>query len=224
MIAVILDHSWTGHGPTPKPTNYVYSQLPAGLGVPYFFNASKKDMYQGGNRRMFHYRWCTNAFNRSYHPCTSVISFEDVGHGNPGTRELQAVWLDEVMPLRVPERIPADGTPYKLIPVNPRRVGGHVYAQAATNEGHTIHTQVDVGPIGFKRRDVSWWIPGPKSAAMYLEWVRKNEGKVRTDRADQIRHPSTAEADKPKAAAREGDKALGKFVIINGKVVPIDKK
>lgn len=185
VIAVILDHSCAPPGPTQKPTIYSYNNLPAAEGVPYFFNASLKNMYQDIDRRKCHYIWCTNAFKRENHPCTSVISFEDVGHGNAGTRVLQAVWLEEVMNLRVPAKISPEGLPYKLIPVDPRKMGGHVLAQMGTQDGHTIHTDVAVGPIGFSSK-MSWWIPGPKSAAMYLEWVQKNQGKVIMDQAGKI--------------------------------------
>jgi hypothetical protein len=188
-IAVLLDHSAAPSSPTQNPKIYEYDQLPAALGVPYFFNSEQKDMHQGINRRIAHYNWCTAAFNdsRASQPCTSVISFEDVGHTNPGTREFEITWLEEVMKLRVPEKISPDGKPYQLIPVNPRSVGGHVYAKAVTHDGRTIHTSVDVGPIGFKNREISWWIPGPKSAAMYVKWVKKNDGEVRTDLSAKIK-------------------------------------
>ncbi len=194
VIAVILDHSWCG-GPTMKASGYNYGILPVAEGIPFFFNASQKDKFQGFDRRALHYRWCESAFNgKAKQPCTSVISYEDVGHGNCGTRALQAIWLEEVLALRVPVYIDPDGAPYKLKPIDVNRVGGHVVATLSTFEGRSIHTDVQVGPVGFMKKDVSWWIPGPRSASEMLEWVRKNGGKVALDGSSFIKTPSLFES------------------------------
>lgn len=184
VIAVLLDHSWTPPGPTGKPTKFEYGHLPEAAGVPYFFNASRNDSFQGFDRRALHYNWCTSAFRTKNQPCTSVIHHERGGHGNCGSRDLQAVWLEEMLPLRVPEKIPTDGTPYKLIPVNPQRTGGLVIATLGKDEeGLSIHTEVSVGPVSVfsQRGQCNWWVPGPKTAQMYLDWVKRNGGTIHKD-------------------------------------------
>ena len=194
VVAVILDHSWCG-APSYRISGYSYGQCPVAEGVPFFFNSSQKDTFQGGNRRAFHYKWCTSAFNGSTkHPCTSVISYEDVGHGNCGTRSLQAIWLAEVLALRVPAFIDPNGAPYELKVIDPNMVGGHVVAKLDTFEGRTIHNEVMIGPLGFSRGKTSWWVPGPKSAAEILVWVRKNDGRIAGDYASLIPTPCLFES------------------------------
>jgi len=201
VIAVILDHSWCG-GPSIKPAGYSYGQLPVAEGIPFFFNSSQKDKFQGFDRRALHHNWCRSAFTgKAKQPCTAVISFEDVGHGNCGTRSLQIIWLEEVLALRVPVFIDPNGAPYKLKPVDANRVGGHVKATLGSFEGRSIHTDVAVGPVGFAGKKATWWAPGPRSAAGILEWVRKNDGKVALDGSSFIRTPYLFESSDRKLAS-----------------------
>jgi len=117
-----------------------------------------------------------------------MISHEDVGHGNAGTRSLQIVWLEEVLALRVPAYIDSKGAPYLLRPVDPRTQGGHMYARLTEFQGRTIHTEVSVGPIG-SIRNPSWWVPGPRTVGLIPEWVGKNDGVVVMDRSADVRRP-----------------------------------
>jgi hypothetical protein len=183
-LAVILDHSCApSSGPT-KPGEYSYGNLPAAQGVPFFFNASRNDSFQGIDRRALHYQWCTTAFRKYLQACTTVIHYERGGHGSVGSRDLLAAWLEEVLALRLPKSIPTDGTPYKLTPIHPHKVGGLVFANLAKDaEGLTIHTDVAIGPVSLVRdcAKCNWWIPGGKSAAIYVDWVKRNGGKVTRD-------------------------------------------
>ena len=182
VLAVILDHSWTRGVPLKKVSGYEYGQLPIAEGVPYFFNASQKDAHSGANRRALHYAWCTKAYKMK-HPCTSVISYEDVGHNDPGDRTLQGVWLEEVIKLRVPE-IPSNGIPYKLIPVNPKSTGGAMSVKIVTEGKVSHYTNVKVGP---KVSRSSFWVPGPLSAALTVEWLKKNNAKILKDESGKIK-------------------------------------
>jgi len=201
VIAVILDHSWCG-GPCLKAGGYSYGQLPVAEGIPFFFNSSQKDKYQGFDRRALHFNWCRSAFTgKAKQPCTSVISYEDVGHNNCGDRSLQITWLEEVLALRVPVFIDPNGAPYKLKPVDVNKVGGHVKATLGAFDGRSIHTDVAVGPVGFAGNKATWWIPGPRSAAEMLEWVRKNDGKVALDGSSHIKTPYLFESSDKKLAS-----------------------
>lgn len=184
-LAVILDHSWTNGHPLKKAEDYNAGNTPMAEGVPYFFNASKDDAQGGINRRALHYQWCIKGFKED-HPCTSIISYESVPHRDPGDRSLQAVWLEDVLTLRLPAIIPADGTPYELIPIDPDKVGGHMSVKIVTEGNISHYTNVKVGPIG----DVSspsWWIPGAASAALTVEWLQKNKAVIKQDDSAKIK-------------------------------------
>jgi len=185
-IAVVLDHSFC-NPPVVKQREYHRYNLPVTLGIPYFFNASKKDMYQNHDRRVLNSNWCKKAFRKYSQACTAVISREDVQHFVHGTRLLEIVWLQEVLDLRVPEIDPG-GKPYKLKLINPRKTGGYFYATLDKFEGRTIHNNVGVGPVGCMKKPC-WWVPGPKSAAMIIEWVKENGGKVLMDKSSEIKDP-----------------------------------
>jgi pimeloyl-ACP methyl ester carboxylesterase len=186
-LAVILDHSFC-NGPIKSVDKYSYGNLPISPGVPYFFNASKKDLYQNFDRRTRQYNWCVEAFNTYSQPCTAVVSYESVGHSNPGIRSLQVVWLEEVLAMRVPAFIDPKGKPYKLKRVDPKKEGGHVSAVIETFEGRSIQTKVIAAPIG-KIKKPSYWVPGPRSAKLMLDWVRKNDGTVLSDQSTAINKP-----------------------------------
>jgi hypothetical protein len=173
-IAVILDHSAIWRNDFPKRVT----------GVPMYFNATHSNMYQNIDRRKSHFGWCDAAFKASQ-ACTSVIDIaEKGGHGGRGTTTLTALWLEEVMNLRVPVNVPT-GRPYKLIDVEPSKAGGYVSAKISMDGKRTYHDKVKVT---VERSDSTWWIPGPKSAALYLEWVRKNGGSVDKDESAQIKN------------------------------------
>ena len=173
-IAVILDHSAIWRMDFPKRVS----------GVPMYFNATHADMFQNIDRRKSHYEWCVAAFN-ARQPCTSVIDIvKNGGHGGRGTITLTAIWLEEVMNFRVPANVPV-GKPYELMDVNPLKVGGYVSAKLSNDGKRTYHDKVK---ITAKKSAASWWIPGPKSAALYLDWVRKNGGSVEMDESAKIKN------------------------------------
>lgn len=173
-IAVILDHSAIWRMDFPKRVS----------GVPMYFNATYANMFQNIDRRKSHFKWC-EAASKASQPCTSVIDIaEKGGHGGRGTTTLTAIWLGEVMNLRVPANVPV-GKAYQLIDVKPASVGGYVSAKLSMNGKRAYHDKVKVT---VKRSGSSWWIPGPKSAALYLDWVRKNGGSVEKDESAQIKN------------------------------------
>ena len=173
-IAIILDHSAIWRMDFPKRVS----------GVPMYFNATYADMFQNIDRRKSHFEWCEAAFNAKQ-PCTSVIDIvKKGGHGGRGTTTLTAIWLEEVMNLRVPANVPS-GKAYQLIDVKTSSVGGYVSAKLSMNGKRAYHDKVKVT---VKSSGSSWWIPGPKSAALYLDWVRKNGGSVETDESAQIKN------------------------------------
>jgi hypothetical protein len=157
-------------------------------------------MFQNIDRRKSHFEWCEAAFNAKQ-ACTSVIDIvEKGGHGGRGTTTLTAIWLGEAMNFRVPANIPV-GQAYKLIDVDPSKVGGYVSAKMSKDGKRTYHDNVKVS---VKQSGASWWIPGPKSAAMYLDWVRKNGGSVELDESAQIKNASVF-LDLPPELARAAE-------------------
>jgi len=75
-------------------------------------------------------------------------------------------------------------------------VGGLVLANLAKDaEGLTIHTNVAVAPVSSvrSRAKCNWWIPGGKSAAIYVDWVKRNGGKVTRDMTAKF--PKAPETD-----------------------------
>ena len=176
-IAIILDHSSIWSLDFPKRV----------AGVPMYFNATHDNMFQDIDRRKAHFGWCSAAF-KAKQPCTAVIDIvANAGHGGAsgrGSTDLTAIWLEEAMNFRVPANIPV-GRVYKLIDVNPSIVGGYVSAKLSKDGERTYHDNVKVT---VKENDSSWWIPGPKSAALYLEWVRKNGGTVELDESTKIKN------------------------------------
>jgi hypothetical protein len=172
-IAVILDHSAIWSMDFPKRVS----------GVPMFFNETYADMYQNIDRRKSHFEWCSAAYEAGQ-PCTAIIDHvKNGGHGGRGSTELTALWLGEAMNLRVPANIPV-GKAYQLIDVDPSKVGGYVSATLAMDGERSYHNQVKVT---VKSTGANWWIPGPKSAALYLDWTKKNGGSVVTDESAQIK-------------------------------------
>jgi pimeloyl-ACP methyl ester carboxylesterase len=175
-LAVILDHSSTlGKGPC--------EQLPALLGIPMFFSSSYSDTYQHTDRRALHYRWCKIAYESEQQPCTSAIHHKESGnvHNQAGSRDLQAVWLEEVLPLRLPNKIPMDGSPYPLRDLDIRK-GLVVIATLAKEDGRSYHTDVQILPANEETiKKGCWWLPGPRSASMYVDWVKRNGGTVKED-------------------------------------------
>jgi len=182
-LAVILDHSWTSGVPLKSVKVFSSGQLPMAKGVPYFFNASQKNAQAGYNRRELHYKWCIKGY-KSGQPCTSIISYEDVGHGDPGDRTLQGVWLEDVIKIRVPEKISTDGKAYKLLPVDPRKSGAYMSVKIKTAGKVSYYTDIKVGP---RVSRTSWWIPGSASAALAVEWLKKNNGKILQDDSAKIK-------------------------------------
>jgi len=173
-IAVILDHSaiWTMNFPKRV------------TGVPMYFNATYANMYQNIDRRKSHFGWCEAAF-KAKQACTSIIDHNKKGgHSGRGSTDLTAIWLDEAMAFRVPFNVPV-GKPYKLIDVNPSKVGGYVSAQISMDGKRTYHDKVK---ITLKSNGASWWMPGPKTAAKYLAWVRENGGSVEKDESAGIKN------------------------------------
>ena len=173
-IAVILDHSAIWRMDFPKRVT----------GVPMYFNATYADMYQNIDRRKSHFGWCTAAYKAKI-ACTSIIDHaKNGGHGGRGSTDLTAIWLDEAMAYRVPVNVPV-GKPYKLIDVNPSKVGGYVSAQLSMDGKRSYHDKVKVS---LKSNGANWWIPGPKTAAKYLAWVRENGGSVEKDESAGIKN------------------------------------
>jgi hypothetical protein len=173
-IAVILDHTAIHRLDYPKRVN----------GVPMFFNATYADMYQGIDRRKLHHWWCSMAY-KAKQPCTSIIDHvKNGGHGGRGSTDLTAIWLDEAMAYRVPVNVPV-GKSYKLIDVDPTKVGGYVSATLAMDGKRSYHDKVK---ITLKSGGANWWMPGPKTAAKYLEWVKKNGGSVVKDDSAGIKN------------------------------------
>lgn len=189
-IAVILDHSAIWRMDFPKRVS----------GVPMFFNATYADMYQNIDRRKSHFEWCTAAY-KAGQPCTSIIDHvKNGGHGGRGSTDLTAIWLGEAMNLRVPANVPS-GKAYELIDVDPSKVGGYVSAKLAMDGTRSHHDHVKVT---VKSSGADWWIPGPKSAALYLEWVEKNGGTVETDESAQIKNAPIF-LDLPRELARAAE-------------------
>jgi len=192
-IAVVAHHSFVGSLPDMQ-----LRQVP---GAAMFLNSSKKDTYQGHNRRRLHYGWTTSDY-----PCTQSIYYEPTGHGLNGySFDLILLWLDEVIALRVPPAalIPRDGSSYDLIPIDSRQVGGGVacdLVKAKPEEGGDIHTNVQIGPLhsfgkSGKARQ-KFWMPGPRSAKLFVEWVKRNHGTVVRDHSYKITNiPSFAPSD-----------------------------
>jgi len=173
-IAVILDHSAIWSMDFPKRVS----------GVPMYFNETYANLHQNIDRRKAHFEWCSAAYNAGQ-PCTAVIDYvKDGGHSNRGSTDLTAIWLGEVMNLRVPVNVPT-GKVYKLIDVKPSNVGGYVSAKISMDDKRSYHDKVEVTT---KPSGTNWWIPGPKSAALYLEWVKKNGGTVEKDESAQIKN------------------------------------
>ena len=171
-IAVILDHSAIWSMSFPKRVK----------GVPMFFNATYDNMFQNIDRRKSHFQWCSAAF-KAKQACTSIIDHNQKGgHGGRGSTDITAIWLDEAMAHRVPMNVPV-GKPYKLVDVNPSTVGGYVSAKMSMDGKRSYHNNVSVK----SSKGGDWWIPGPKSAALYLDWVKKNGGKVKTDDSASIK-------------------------------------
>lgn len=172
-IAVILDHSAIWHMNFPKRVT----------GVPMFFNATYADMYQNIDRRVSHFQWCSAAF-KANQVCTSIIDHNKKGgHGGRGSTDLTALWLEEAMAYRVPVNVPV-GKPYALIDVDPSKGGGYVSAEISMDDKRSYHDKVK---ITLKKGSSNWWIPGPKSAAKYLEWVKENGGSVEKDESAEIK-------------------------------------
>ena len=189
-IAVILDHSDIWSMDFPKRVS----------GVPMFFNATYADMFQNIDRRQSHFNWCTAAY-KAGQPCTSIIDHvKNGGHGGRGSTDLTAIWLGEVMNLRVPANVPV-GKDYELTDVKPSKTGGHVSATIAMDGKRSYHDKVKVGT---KAGGANWWVPGPKSAALYLEWVEKNGGTIEKDESAQIKNVPFF-LDLPPALARAAD-------------------
>ena len=173
-IAVILDHSAIWSMTFPKRVT----------GVPMYFNATYADMYQNIDRRKSHFEWCTAAF-KAKQACTSIIDHvKNGGHGGRGSTDLTAIWLDEAMAYRVPVNVPV-GKAYALIDVDPSKGGGYVSAKISMDGKRSYHDKVKVT---LKQGSSNWWIPGPKTAAKYLEWVRKNGGSVEKDESAGIKN------------------------------------
>ena len=173
-IAVILDHSAIWSMTFPKRV----------IGVPMYFNSTYSNLYQGIDRRQSHFNWCVSAYKVNQ-ACTSIIDHaKGGGHGGRGSTDLTAIWLEEAMAFRVPFIVPV-GKPYKLIDVDPSKVGGYVSAKTSKDGKRTYHDKVK---ISLSSRGASWWIPGPKTAAKYLEWVRENGGSVEKDESAGIKN------------------------------------
>ena len=173
-IAVILDHSAIWTMTFPKRVT----------GVPMYFNATYADMFQNIDRRKSHFQWCSAAF-KAKQACTSIIDHNKKGgHGGRGSTDLTAIWLDEAMAYRVPVNVPV-GKPYKLIDVIPSKVGGYVSASISMDDKRSYHDKVKVT---LKAGSASWWMPGPKTAAKYLAWVRENGGSVLKDESAGIKN------------------------------------
>ena len=173
-IAIILDHSAIWSMSFPKRVS----------GVPMYFNATYQNMYQNIDRRKSHFEWCTAAFKAKI-ACTAIIDHvKDGGHGGRGSTDLTAIWLDEAMAYRVPVNIPV-GKPYALVDINPSKVGGYVSAKISMDGKRAYHDKVK---ITLKRSNSKWWIPGPRTAAKYLDWVRKNGGTVDKDESAEIKN------------------------------------
>ena len=172
-IAIILDHSAIWEMNFPKRVG----------GVPMYFNATYANMHQNIDRRKSHFEWCTAAFMTGI-ACTSIIDHvKNGGHGGRGSTDLTAIWLDEIMAYRVPVNIPV-GKPYALVDVDPKKVGGYVSAKISMDGKRSYHDKVK---ITLKPSDSNWWMPGPKTAAKYLDWVRKNGGSVEKDESTGIK-------------------------------------
>lgn len=171
-IAVILDHSFC----------WGIGQPVMVAGVPMYFNATYQNLFQNHDRRKLQGQWCKGAYRRRQ-PCTSIIDFvKGGGHGGRGTTTLTALWLDEAMNHRVPLNVPV-GKAYHLIDVDPAQCGGYVSIEFAMEGKRSYHTNVKVLT---RSAGASWWVPGPKSAALYLEWVNLNGGSIAMDNSVSI--------------------------------------
>ena len=189
-IAIILDHTAIWRMDFPKRVS----------GVPMFFNATYANLFQNIDRRKSHFEWCSAAYNAGQ-PCTSIIDHaKDGGHSSRGSTDLTATWLGEAMNLRVPANVPT-GKAYKLIDVNPSKVGGYVSAKISMDGKRAYHDNVKVT---IKPSGANWWIPGPKSAALYLEWVKENGGTIEKDESARIKNAPVF-LDLPPELARAAD-------------------
>ncbi|MCH2209267.1 MAG: hypothetical protein MK132_25855 [Lentisphaerales bacterium] len=173
-IAVILDHSFCWGIGTPVTVK----------GVPMYFNATYHNLFQNHDRRKLQSQWCKAGFAKRQ-ACTAIVDFvKNGGHGGRGTTTLTAVWLEEAMNFRVPLNIPV-GKPYQLIDVDPMKCGGYVSMKISMEGTRSYHDKVKVT---LKSNGADWWIPGPKSTALYLDWVRKNGGSIEKDESAGIQN------------------------------------
>ena len=173
-IAVLLDHSFSAGIGCPVLVK----------GIPMYFNATYHNLFQNYDRRIRQSNWCKIAFPERQ-ACTAVVDFvKNGGHGGRGTTTLTALWLEEAMNFRVPLNIPI-GKAYKLVDVDPMKCGGYVSMKISMDGTRSYHDKVK---ISLKSSGADWWIPGPKSAALYLDWVRKNGGSVEKDESAGIQN------------------------------------
>ena len=172
-IAVILDHSAIWRMDFPKRVS----------GVPMFFNATYADLFQKIDRRKWHHTWNSAAI-KANQPCTATIDrVKKNGHHGRGSTDLTAVWLSEVINLRVPLNVPVD-KPYKLVDVNPAKTGAYVSSKISMDGNRSYHDNIK---ISSNSTGATSWVPGPKTAAMYLDWCREIGGKVILDESHKIK-------------------------------------
>jgi hypothetical protein len=58
-------------------------------------------------------------------------------------------------------------------------------------EGRTYHDNVVLGPSQkvANYKEMNWWVPGPNTAALLIEWIEKNGGKVVMNQGVAIQEP-----------------------------------
>ena len=167
------------HGNTSNPPSSEGSVSPK---VPVYFTNTYSNTFNGKDRRVNNFRWCEVAFQKYGQPCTQFIEPMSQGHNRidaPGTMDPVVEYLKDIMPLRLPKTIPMDGSPWKM---NPIRLEEGWVAQCTMGNtgGRTHHTNARAYAWkdfpGDPRKQGSFWLPGPKTAAIWLDWVKKTGG------------------------------------------------
>ena len=162
----------------------VWDQLPAMPEIPLFFQNTYDDLFQDHDRRMLSYNWCTNTFRDYQQPCTQII--ENVENNHPyietaGSLLAFIEYLKDLMEMRFPQTIPMDGSPWSMNPM--KLEDGMVAVCDLAKEGErTYHTNASAYDWndfpGDPFKDGNWWLPGPRTAKIWFDWVKDNGGTV----------------------------------------------
>ena len=113
------------------------------------------------------------------------------------------MWLEEVLTWRLPDvlrqQLPTDGSPWQLFPALPRN-GGVYFAKLTKDGSRTLQTDFSIGPATKSNwKKANGWMPGPRSAALYAEWITRNGGTVKVDASERIKDGTAMKWRLPKS-------------------------